>query len=220
MARYRQGVNGSMQGSAGGVTVYTRCGVQIMSRKRKPPLTFKAAKGQEIVISNFTEMSKLMRPFRYAFRAVIKAPATVGQTYYSVGCSINYQLQKARHADAQGLINFDKSDIILGVQTLPSFVPILQHVDVDTYALIWTPPADPDKLRWGQVTIMYLSNEGEYTFTTRNINTGRLEFHVKFMMRSATDYLHVYFCPHSAHGIGSTSHYVVYPPAEVGETSA
>lgn len=138
MARYYEGVNGSMQGTAGGVNVYNWRGVWLQRSRRKEILNFVPTAKQDIVIRNFSALSRFIKPFAPIFKAGFQnAPA--GQTARSMGAKYNYTRAK-QGASHGGLIVFNYSDVVCSAGNYGGKGVSFQSPRAGEYSITWTPP--------------------------------------------------------------------------------
>lgn len=151
MARYYEGVNGSMQGTAGGVNVYNWRGLWLQRARRKSALSFVPTAKQRVVINNFTTMSKALTLYAPAFKYGF--PKTgAGMTARAQATKVNFarQMQSA----SGGVIEFDPSRVIVSDGMLGLFDVNLSEGRDYAISLTWTKPALTDPLYGAQLCFL------------------------------------------------------------------
>lgn len=155
MATYRPGVNGSSRGTSGGVTTYTYKGSWVSRAKRKPSLSFVPTPLQQVVITNFTTLSKALKAYAPAFRWGF-SQFVAGMTPRALGNKINYAEQMRGRKG--GVITFDPSRVIVSEGNFGAWdceVTISPSLEV---SLRWTAPTPADPLYGGWVVAL-VANE-------------------------------------------------------------
>jgi len=205
MARYYEGVNGSMQGTAGGVNVYNWRGRWIQRARRKSVMNFVPTADQTAVITNFSGLSKKLKPFRTAFKAAILNPP-VGQTYASVAAKVNYAIQKTKHYSASThIINYDVRDLALGVGSLGTLPVTVSDGRDNVLSFTWDAPDLQSPLLGGHlVAVVYY--EGKVLNFTFPLDAGTATASYAGIETTEGTLLSVFTCAASSNGSTTTNY--------------
>ena len=199
-----------MQGSAGGVNVYNWRGVWLQRARRKEVLNFNPTAAQEVVISNFTDLSKLLKIFRKAFKICNLQPPT-GQTAYSYMAKYNYARQKtAGYQPATGKITWNVYDVQLGSGGLGSFYSSVSAGRDNQVSLTWDTPTAQSPLLGGKLCVLMINVSsacaplGGSVIYTADLDAGAATFSYTPLTTADTKYVELYAVAYTADGTSAT----------------